>query len=120
MTTCLVARIYVGLVWSRIVGGLSCSSVGERCSFVVERCSFVDGQLERVQERGQSVDSCNSGLGLVLDGGLGLNDHLLGILGCSIFHHKIHRRIGLKCHIDRRSWNVQLGLVDIVAEHLVE
>lgn len=87
-----------------------------RYSLIVEHCNFVDEQLER-ERPGVVVDSCSFGLGL-MDVGLVLSDHHLGILGCSIFHHKLHHRIGWMCHIGQHSC-VEIELADIVAEQLV-
>jgi hypothetical protein len=127
----LAARIDVGFEWFRIlcsfveelvdsfVEGLVGSSVGERhCSWMVGHCSFADVQLGLGLEQGRLVDSCSSGRGQI-DVGLGqvVDDHLLGILGCSIFHHKLHHRIGLTCHRDQHS-SFELELVDIVVEQL--
>lgn len=112
MTICLVAGICVGSVWSHILEDLSCD-----CNWLVGRCSSVGERLGL--ERALGVGSyCSSGL-VQQDGGLGLNGHHLGILGCSIFHHKIHHRIGSRCHIGRRSC-VEIALADIVAEQVVE
>jgi hypothetical protein len=84
----------------------------------VGRCSFVDGRLELERELGLVVGSCSFGL-VRMDVGLGLSDRHLGMMGCSIFHHKLHHRIGLSCRMDQRSC-VELELVDIVAEQVVE
>lgn len=64
------------------------------------------------------VGSCSSGL-VQMDGRLELDDHHLRTLGCSIFRHMIHHRIGWMCRIGRRSY-VEIELVDIVVEQLVE
>lgn len=107
----------MGSVWFRIVEvGYSCWLV--RCSLTVGHCSFVDGLLELERELGLVVGSYSFELGQI-DVGLVLSDHHLGILGCSIFHHKLHRRIGWMCHIGQRSC-VEIELADIVAEQLGE
>lgn len=102
----------MGSVWSRI--GRS-SVEGHYCNCVGGRCNFVDELME--WEREQLVprsDSCSYGK-VQLDVELTRNDHHLGILGCSISRHKLHRRIGSRCRIDRRSC-VAIGSVYIVAE----
>lgn len=111
-----MAKIGEGLELSRIVEEVDYSSAVGRCSFVVGRYSFAGEQLEL--EQGLGLDNCSFELEQ-LGVELGLNDHLLGILDCSIFHHKIHRQIGLRCHIDQRSY-VELDLVDIEAEQAEE
>lgn len=94
----------MGSGWSRI-GRIVAE---ERCSSVDERLGWERGRLEP----GSGSYSCGKGQ---RDVGLVRNGHHPGILGCSISHHKIHRRIGWMCHIDRRSC-AGLGLVDIAAE----
>lgn len=108
----------MGSVWFHSGLGLGCSCfVGERCSWFGEHCSFVDGRQELERER--HADNCNWQLGLGWDGRQGRIGHHLGSLGCSIFHHRRHRRTGWMCHIDRRSC-VEIESVDIVAEQVVE
>lgn len=102
----------MGSVWSRI--GRS-SVVGHCCNCVEGRCNSVDerpGWERELLEPGSGSCSCGK---VQLDVGLGRNGHHLGIPGCSISRHKIHRRIGSRCRIDRRSC-VAIGSVDIAAE----
>lgn len=115
MKACLAARICEGSGWYR-------TAVADEpgCSLAVERCSSVDARLgwERERELGLGFGSysCGMGLGHVE---VGLSDHHLGSLDCSISHHKSRHRIDLICRMGRRSC-VELHLVDIVTEQLVE
>lgn len=102
----------MGSVWSHI----GRSSVVEHCCNCVEgRCSSVDERLGLELERlepGSGSYNCGK---VRLDVGSGQSDHHLGTMGCSISRHKLRRRIGLRCRIDRRSC-VAIGSVDIAAE----
>jgi hypothetical protein len=57
---------------------------------------------------------------LELLGGLGLNVHHHGKLGCSISHRSFRHQIDLRCHIDLLRIVVDFQLVDIVVERVVE
>ena len=98
----------MGWVWCRIAGSL-----------VVEHCSSVDEQLGLELEQLELVGVGSCSWQLVLGHvELGrLSGHHLGNLGCSIFRHMIHHRIGLTCHRGRRSC-VELELADIEVEQL--